>query len=290
MADKKPVKPVPDVGSMSGLKEFEPGDSIGVVDGGTGATTSPNALINLGAVSTITHDSHADSTVNPHSVTATQTGAIPTTEKAVANGVATLDGNGILTAAQRPTRPGVTVVADATARIAQTVLEGHETKQLSDNSWWIYDGSVWILTDDGHTAGSGSVFGTEQYTLKDPTVATTTDTNYQLRATLNIPIVPAGNYRASWRYYYNHNKTNSDFLARVLLDGVVILHDIRVEPKDSSGSFGSTGSNQKILVCDFEPGLVLTNAAHTLELFYATSDDDDESSVWGVTLDIFRES
>lgn len=46
---------------------------------------------------------HTGNTSNPHSTTAAQVGAIPTTEKGAASGVATLGSDSILTAAQRPT-------------------------------------------------------------------------------------------------------------------------------------------------------------------------------------------
>ena len=41
-------------------------------------------------------NNHSNNTTNPHSVTTTQIGAIPTSEKGMANGIATLDNNGIL--------------------------------------------------------------------------------------------------------------------------------------------------------------------------------------------------
>ncbi len=49
---------------------------------------------------TTIEEGHISDTSNPHKVTADQVGAIPTTEKGVANGVATLDGNGKVTADQ----------------------------------------------------------------------------------------------------------------------------------------------------------------------------------------------
>jgi hypothetical protein len=70
---------------------------------------------------------------------------VPLTQKGAASGVATLDSGGLIPVAQIPPRslPDMTVVADAAARIALTVQEGDEAKQLDDGSHWIYDGTAW---------------------------------------------------------------------------------------------------------------------------------------------------
>lgn len=48
---------------------------------------------------------HKNDTANPHGVTAAQAGAVPTTEKGAANGVATLDANGDVPASQLDNAP-----------------------------------------------------------------------------------------------------------------------------------------------------------------------------------------
>ena len=50
---------------------------------------------------------HTNNTENPHRVTAAQAGAIPSSEKSAANGVATLDADALLAAAQRPKAGGL---------------------------------------------------------------------------------------------------------------------------------------------------------------------------------------
>ena len=50
MADIIPLKVIRTVGDTTALAEFEPGDTIPVDQGGTGATTPATALTNLGGI------------------------------------------------------------------------------------------------------------------------------------------------------------------------------------------------------------------------------------------------
>lgn len=143
MTQKFPVKVVTPGNSLG---EFEPADFVGIDDGGTGAVDAPTALSNLGGEPANANiQAHIGSTANPHSVTAAQAGAIPTTDKGAANGVASLDGGGKVPVAQIPATalPEVHVVADEAARLALVVQEGDEAIQLDDGSHWIYDGTTW---------------------------------------------------------------------------------------------------------------------------------------------------
>jgi hypothetical protein len=67
---------------------------VPVSKGGTGSTNATNALTALGAASNSNLTSHTGNTSNPHSTTAAQVGAIPTSEKGIASGVSTLDSGG----------------------------------------------------------------------------------------------------------------------------------------------------------------------------------------------------
>ncbi len=95
-------------------------------------------------------DTHISDTENPHSVTTTQIGAIPTTQKGVANGVATLGADSKIPVTQLPAIAitDVFVVADITARDALTVQEG-DVAIVSDAgsgqpNTYIYDGTTWL--------------------------------------------------------------------------------------------------------------------------------------------------
>lgn len=68
--------------------------TLAIAKGGTGSTSSSAALTALGAASSTSLTSHTENTSNPHNTTAIQVGAIPTTDKGIASGVATLDATG----------------------------------------------------------------------------------------------------------------------------------------------------------------------------------------------------
>jgi hypothetical protein len=103
---------------------------------------------------------HISLTNNPHSVTAGQVSAIPTSEKGAATGVAELDGSTTVPVAQLPDRAKSRVFkpANAAARLALSALEADEAEQQDDSSQWIYDGSAWIqrALAGGDVAGPGS--------------------------------------------------------------------------------------------------------------------------------------
>lgn len=92
-------------------------------------------------------------------------GYIPTTEKGVANGVATLDSGGKVPAAQIPgvSLPEVHVVLDDTERLALTVQEGDEVIQTEDGYHYIYDGYDWYIRPvhphgaDHYTGGADEI-------------------------------------------------------------------------------------------------------------------------------------
>jgi hypothetical protein len=149
-------------------------DGAGVIDSG-------NPLVGQSV-----HNIHANSTSNPHDVTAAQVGAvtisdfsthensadphpnldpanigaIPSSEKGAVNGVCDLDAGGKVPASKIPSvaLPEVHIVADSTERLALTVQEGDEAKQTDDSSHWVYDGSTWIEYPSGG-AGTGDVSG-----------------------------------------------------------------------------------------------------------------------------------
>lgn len=74
-------------------------------------------------------------------------GYIPSSEKGIADGVATLDSGGKIPAAQIPAvaLPEVHVVLDDSERLALDVKEGDEAIQTSDGYHWIYDGYDWYV-------------------------------------------------------------------------------------------------------------------------------------------------
>jgi len=83
---------------------------------------------------------------NPHGTTASDVGAIPTSQKGANNGVAELDATGKVPTSQIPASalPSFDVVADISARDALVVQEGDEAFVQSNGLFYIFDGSVWF--------------------------------------------------------------------------------------------------------------------------------------------------
>jgi hypothetical protein len=103
-------------------------NTVPINKGGTGSTTAGGArtALSVPAISDLT--SHTGNTSNPHSVTASQVGAIATSARGAANGVASLDSGGLIPDAEIPatiTRDseltaGLSTKADSSALTSHT--------------------------------------------------------------------------------------------------------------------------------------------------------------------------
>lgn len=133
------------------------------------------------------------------------------------------------------------------------------------------------------------VFGTEFQKSESLTVSTTTSTTFQNKITLTTPSIPAGEYRVGFHYSWNHNATDTDFEAQFLEDASPMGEIHKQEPKDSGGTFGTTGTSQRHVASKvFYPTLTL--GVHTFELDYRTDSAGDESSIWDAVIEIWRVS
>lgn len=96
----------------------------------------------------------------------------------------------------------------------------------------------------------------------DSSTSSTTPVN---KVTLTTSSLPAGTYRIGWYYEWSHSATDSDFRARVFLDGTTTLMEQSQEPQDA-------GTDQRIPV----GGHVYTTlgaGVHTVALdFWAEAD------------------
>lgn len=283
MADQVPVKAKFTGPNPTALGEFEATDTVGINNGGTGADNASQALTNLDGVSTTTFNNHANDTNNPHGVTAAQAGAIPDSEKGVANGVATLDGGGKVLASQIPavSLPEVKVVANAAARLVLVVQEGDEAIQLDDGSHWIYDGITWYPRPAG-----GPIFGTEFQYAESLPVSTTTSTSFQNKLTLTTTNLPFGTYRLEWSFGWNHNSSEADFEARLQDNNFNVGEIHKQEPKDAAGSFGSTGTSQRYYATRVR--YLVLSGVHTFDLDYRTDNSERASSIWEASISLWR--
>lgn len=122
--------------------------------------------------------------------------------------------------------------------------------------------------------------------------STTSSTSWATKLTLNVTITEAGYYRLGFNYSWNGNSTSRDFRGQVIQwignnGDFNILNDHRQEPKDTSGSFGSTGSDQKHPVAGFKR-IQLQPGTHTFTIDYATSQNSYAASIFDAKLEFWR--
>jgi hypothetical protein len=231
---------------------------------------------------------HLNDQANGHQVTAAQTGAIPTSEKGVPNGLPFLDANGKILPEFIPASllPSFKVVQDFAERDALTSKEGDEAKVLDDGSNWIHDGSGWVSDDN---PGAQSIFGSEYQKVVSPSVKTTTiyHGSGTSKLFLDTGVLPLGNYKIEVAYGWNANSTSSDFISFLNIDGVMEGQAHEQEPKESCGRFLTTGTSQKhytqrVFFMDNWSG------QHNLDLRFKTEKKNKEASMWDASISIMR--
>jgi hypothetical protein len=277
--EKLPLGNVPSVEDMGGVLQSDFDDHVDDTDNPHQITVN-----SIGASSQLDFSAHQSASNNPHSVTTTHIGAIPVSTKAAPNGVASLDAGGKIPAIQIPAiaLPQMHVVASSVARVALTVQEGDEAKQIDDGSHWIYDGSTWHKYPK-------PVFGDGFSSANEFNTTTNSTTSWQTKVTLQFPMIAGHTVRLGWGYMWNYNSTTSDFQGRIRVNGQeYLLH--HQEPKDSAGNYGSTGSDQRQPACGFDYFTATSTGTVTLDVQYRASSNGVLASIWEARLEQWRVS
>lgn len=141
-------------------------------------------------------------------------------------------------------------------------------------------------------ASVGNLYGTEFNLFQDLSVSTTTSTTFQSKISGSTSNLPAGTYKILVSYSWNHNSTQNDFEARLLIGGSAIGQNAsglihKAEPKDSSGNFSGTGSSQQYTFTQAYY-VVLTAGIKTVALDYRTDTNNRASSIWDASIEIIR--
>ena len=134
-----------------------------------------------------------------------------------------------------------------------------------------------------------SVFGTQYLYEESLPVSTTTSNAYVLKLRLTTPsTLPLGNYRIGWSFSYNQDSTNSDFLGRVQLNDSIDLMATRVEHSESAGTFGTTGTDQRLNAS----GFIVKNLSgtNTIDIEYASETAGVSASIWDACIEFWRVS
>ncbi len=149
-----------------------------------------------------------------------------------------------------------------------------------------------------NATGGGSVYGTNlnRFTAAAEVNTSAPHTNWVNRINVNTSSLEAGDYELILSYGYNHNATNSDFESRLSFDGT-ILGDVfgngtthKQEPKDSSGSGGSSGSSQQFAFTKVFELNGLTTGVKPIVFDFRSDDSSDLSTTWDVYIKLIRVS
>lgn len=106
-----------------------------------------------------------------------------------------------------------------------------------------------------------------------------------VRDTLTAVVVTAGTYRFDYTYLWNHDATNTDFIAQIKLDGNLSYFH-RQEPKDSAGM--GVGGTDQVLPCGGFLLFDLTPATYSFVFSFGTSNDINESTLLRSDLMFYR--
>lgn len=144
--------------------------------------------------------------------------------------------------------------------------------------------------------GSGSsVYGTNFNKFISASETNTSAPHTTWVSIVNSSTAPldAGDYELIISYGWNHDRTNSDFESRLTFDENII-GDVfgngkthKEEPKDSSGSGGSSGTSQQLPFNRTFP-LTLTSGIKTVEFDMRSDNTNHISTIWGVYIKLIR--
>lgn len=201
------------------------GGILPITKGGTGQVTASAALTALGGATSASLTAHTSDTSNPHATTAAQVGAIATTARAAANGVASLDAN--------------TLVPDT--QISSNIARTSAVALKADLANPTFTGAVTIPTPtagDNSTKAASTAFITTAISTKADTSALTSHTS-NISNPHNTTAAQVGNTVAQW----NSNKLQGvDIISTAPTNGQVLTYNSissKWEPTTSSGGGSS---------------------------------------------------
>lgn len=117
----------------------------------------------------------------------------------------------------------------------------------------------------------------------NPTVHTGTWFYQRVNETFDLA---GGKYLVLWSYQWSCDSTSRDFRAKAWIDGAIAFEQ-RQEAKDSGGSFGNTGTDQRHL-STWSSLEDLAAGPHTFQFSYAPSQNNIRASLWNVRLTVVR--
>lgn len=119
------------------------------------------------------------------------------------------------------------------------------------------------------------------YTASDAAVTTTTGTSWLTKLSLTENF-PNSVYMVIVSYGWNYDDGGSDFQGRLTLDGVQQGEIHQQEPKDTGGTFATTGTNQRHYLT--RVFLLPLNGSQTLDVQLQSSIGGVEASMWDASI------
>ncbi len=287
MPDVLPFKAIPVDSDKARLAEMQPGDTLGIAQGGTGQDNASDALSALGGLPLSSFQNHQAQS-NPHIVTPAQIGALAAGLLGSNGGVCELDADGIVPSWRIPAsvRPKYEIVSDESERLALPGMQGgDEALQLDDQSEWIIDKfGVWHPRTHPQP-----IFGQHPHYVESLAVSTAAvpESNPDTKLNMTTGNVPLGTYLVLLTYGWNYLHTGSNFNAQLYLNGNSLGARHSQEPKDVGNDWAGTGTDSRHYLTRF---YILPNISGVQEfaLDYWSQYTDYNASIWDARLLFFR--
>lgn len=141
--------------------------------------------------------------------------------------------------------------------------------------------AVWGLITPPDTL-TGFIFEAES-----ASVVTHNSTTFLEKLTASTGAIEAGDYILFWSYNWNADTTTTSFVAQLEQDDTTVLMDHVQEPKDNTGDFANTGSDQQHNASGFIP-LTLGAGTYQFDIDFRTETATTEVSMWNARLFMIR--
>lgn len=132
-----------------------------------------------------------------------------------------------------------------------------------------------------------AIMGGFIFDIEDVTVTTHNNTSYVEKLTYTTPTLVAGDYILFWSYGWNADTTSRSFEARIQQDNTTDIMVHVQEPKDASGNWANTGSDQRHRASGQIP-LTLGAVTAQFDLEFKAPASNVEVSMWDARMFLVR--
>jgi len=195
-----------------------------------------------------------------------------------------------------PNNPAHEIIADSKATLdeyqkdnlsatADPTVNDDISQGYAIGSRWIRPDTnqEWVCTNNALGAavwveGSPEAFGMSVQQVSSDEESSTTNTSPQQKLRLTTPVVSAGTYRVAWYYEWKQSSPANECCCRVQVDDTTTVQEVNTSPNDSACYYPSGGFGY----------VVLTEAAHTIDLDFWSSSAQHTAYIRRARLEIWR--